>query len=536
MQDSRVEVSAGEEVTPQLTGTGLAGGAISERWMLDAMLNASGGVGAVDSTQGEAAVTRGRGRDRTKRYKGPVQDSAQFLSAEPGPQCNRARIAQGAILEGGPKDATEFIKVETPSGSSLADEIEGVSAQLSAQTLADLGGETRQHGDSVCNESLCSAITPPDPKMSVWNRLIPVIGAVGGPKLNAVGIAVRKDSSPVTKQRLHAELEDGEDPRDQAAYVLRMRQWNAYLSSPIGLAHYERDIEFGERRGDLAKLWVQFCNEPEYLAELKAQLSVEKTDPDYYPGRPLLSTDGVYRPCSVRDREVEDYREAMREMKAVDAMVAEAEQAKVTNESVNQWFDSAGPEAPVPEDKWKEVVNATTPQSLVSWSWERCLGWLSFRNRRQEELNLALSKALYIGADVIDGDHIAVEPEVTFKEHLLQKLDAKLGARKHNVRHRAVRKFNARVLIIKTLVQILKGEAPFDFKNTEADKRALRLVAIRVVTEACKEGVEVLGKKHTIHRHEKNGYVVGVCSAYFVKDEDDLFWEKFASEADNMKA
>jgi len=171
-------------------------------------------------------------------------------------------------------------------------------------------------------------------------------------------------------------------------------------------------------------------------------------------------------------------------------------------------------------------------------SWKKWLcdqiGLTSWRDKRQNARDAAVALAATRAYDVMDDEHVDVEPMVKTVEYIRQSMDNMLGKRKHNIHHRSANRYNKRVAMVKTLVEELKATAPGKFTKTEADRRALHLCVKQVVKAAWKDGVEmgVDNEKRKIRRQERGYYIRAVCVAYYLGDDDDAFWAALESGVD----
>jgi hypothetical protein len=182
---------------------------------------------------------------------------------------------------------------------------------------------------------------------------------------------------------------------------------------------------------------------------------------------------------------------------------------------------------------WAAKMEGRAPacnDTLGTTTFADLIGWDKFRGERQLEKAAAFSVAHYRSIDPIDGDDVDVRAKVGFVESLKQGVN-KLGGRveKHNTKHRASNRFHRRVIVVKTLVNGVKFEAPGTFTASEADRRALHLIVRRVVRDALEKGVELPGGKVTIRDQEKAWYLEAVRTAYYIQEEDDVFWARLAA-------
>jgi len=188
--------------------------------------------------------------------------------------------------------------------------------------------------------------------------------------------------------------------------------------------------------------------------------------------------------------------------------------------------------SPVPSSGWAAKMEGRSPacvDTLGTTTFADVVGWNKFRGERQLEKAAAFSVAHYRSIDPIDGDDVDVRAKVGFGESLKQGI-SKLGGRikKHNAKHRASNRFHRRVIVVKSLVNAVKFEAPGIFTASEADKRALHLIVRRVVKDALEKGVELPGGMVTIRNQEKAWYLDAVRTSYYIHEEDDEFWARLA--------
>jgi len=182
---------------------------------------------------------------------------------------------------------------------------------------------------------------------------------------------------------------------------------------------------------------------------------------------------------------------------------------------------------------WAAKMEGRAPAcdgGLGTTSFADVIGWNKFRGKRQLERAAAFGVAEYRSIDPIDGDDVDVRAKVGFGESLKQGV-SKLGGRveKHNTKHRASNRFHRRARVVKTLVNGVKFEAPGVFTTSEADRRVLHLIVRRVVKDALEKGVELPGGKVTIRDQEKSWYLEAVRTAYYIQEEDDVFWAALAA-------
>jgi len=157
------------------------------------------------------------------------------------------------------------------------------------------------------------------------------------------------------------------------------------------------------------------------------------------------------------------------------------------------------------------------------------VGITAFRKERLLNKQAAQAAAAFRGIDSMDSDHIFCEAKVSLKEACLQKVGQVFGeTKKHNCRHRSANRFYRRVAIVKRLVDKVRFGAPCIFTASDADRRSLRLAVKRVVEDASKDGIEVGGSMSFIRDQEKAWYLKAVCVSYYIREEDDEFWDRLA--------
>jgi len=158
------------------------------------------------------------------------------------------------------------------------------------------------------------------------------------------------------------------------------------------------------------------------------------------------------------------------------------------------------------------------------------LGVTAFRKKRELIAAAAHSVAKYRSIDQIDGEDVDVEARVGYGESILQSVNNGLFGRtkKHTTRHRCANRYHRRVAIVKALVDMVKFEAPGVFTGSDADRRALHLIVRRVVKSASEDGVQLADGHASIRNQEKAWYLKAVCTSYYIREEDDEFWDKLA--------
>jgi len=172
-----------------------------------------------------------------------------------------------------------------------------------------------------------------------------------------------------------------------------------------------------------------------------------------------------------------------------------------------------------------EVVLPVTKarKSIGSKLWSRLFSFGSWRKETQLQANAAVAVATLRGIDVDGDDDIELSPKYGFIGTMRQAVNDKLSESKHNVRHRAARRFRERVRVLKTLSAELKFQS-HGFDKTEADMRSLAIAAKGVVDKAIDD--------KTIHRSYANWYKRGLVACYHIQDEDDEFFARMAAVAE----
>jgi len=187
---------------------------------------------------------------------------------------------------------------------------------------------------------------------------------------------------------------------------------------------------------------------------------------------------------------------------------------------------------PVKSSGWAAKMEGRAPaldNTLGTTTFSDLVGWTEFRDKRQLEKAAAYAVAEYRSIDPIDGDNVDVRAKVGFVESLKQGVNSLGGVeKKHNAKHRSANRLQRRILVVKTLVNEVKFEAPCDFTSSEADRRALHICVRRVIRDALDKGVELPGGKVAIRNQEKAWYIKAVSTSYYIKEEDDAFWAALA--------
>jgi hypothetical protein len=147
----------------------------------------------------------------------------------------------------------------------------------------------------------------------------------------------------------------------------------------------------------------------------------------------------------------------------------------------------------------------------------------------------AFSVAQYREIDPMDGDDVDVGAKVGIAESIKQSMSKLGGARKsHDSRHRAMGRYHKRVRIVKALVNEVMFESPGVFSASDADRRALQLIVRRVVRDAMEKGVTLPGGIGKIRHQEKAWYLKAVATSYYIREEDDEFWDRLISQGENV--
>jgi len=196
--------------------------------------------------------------------------------------------------------------------------------------------------------------------------------------------------------------------------------------------------------------------------------------------------------------------------------------------------EAAAEEAVAPEEgPWQP----DTTQPLRTTTFKDIVGWTSFKRERQLNASASHAVAAYRSFDPIDGEHIPVEARVNFVESIKQGVN-KLVARprRHNVRHRAANRYYRRVAIVKALVDKVRFESPGVFSGSDADKRSLHIIVRRVIKEALDSGVELPNTKAKFPERECAWYLKAVITSYYIREEDDEWWDRLAAEGSAITA
>lgn len=161
-------------------------------------------------------------------------------------------------------------------------------------------------------------------------------------------------------------------------------------------------------------------------------------------------------------------------------------------------------------------------------SWSRFVGWSKFCRKTTVVKQAANAVSAFRGVDLLDGVGLKLEPVVSFSDRVKSKVVDNLGKpEKHSVEHRCANKFNKRVRVVRALTNVLKFKSPGDFTQSDADMRALAILAKQVVEDAIKKGVELEeGQRATVRDQEGYWYKTAIVQFYFVRDEDDTFWDE----------
>jgi hypothetical protein len=122
--------------------------------------------------------------------------------------------------------------------------------------------------------------------------------------------------------------------------------------------------------------------------------------------------------------------------------------------------------------------------------------------------------------DPIGEDDVKIKPVVGVFENILQRVDRKMGHVKHNVRHRSANRFAKNVRTLKVLIQELKF-ATHGFDRTEVDRKCLAIAAKGVVEKAITDGL--------VRKEEGYWFKSAMVHAYFIRDDDEEFFENLAS-------
>jgi hypothetical protein len=185
------------------------------------------------------------------------------------------------------------------------------------------------------------------------------------------------------------------------------------------------------------------------------------------------------------------------------------------------------------DEPWQPNV----AQPLRTTTFKDIVGWTSFKRERQLNASASHAVAAYRSFDPIDGEHIPVEARVNFVESIKQGVNKLIARpRRHNVRHRAANRYYRRVAIVKALVDKVRFESPGIFSGSEADRRALHIIVRRVIKEALDSGVELPNTKARFPERECAWYLKAVCTSYYIREEDDEWWDRLATEGSAVTA
>jgi hypothetical protein len=179
---------------------------------------------------------------------------------------------------------------------------------------------------------------------------------------------------------------------------------------------------------------------------------------------------------------------------------------------------------------WGTVMGKVAPpcvkarKSVGSKLWARVFSWGSWRKESQLQANASTAVAMFRGIDVHDEDDIEVCPKFGVFGSLRQAVNDRLSEAKHNVRHRAARKFRERARLLKKMSVDLKFQS-HGFDKTEADMRSLAIAAKGVVDRYVDD--------KTIHKSLAYWYKQGLVACFHMKDEDDQFWSRWSVAAES---
>lgn len=187
---------------------------------------------------------------------------------------------------------------------------------------------------------------------------------------------------------------------------------------------------------------------------------------------------------------------------------------------------------------WADRLNGRAPamsRGLETTTFGDLIGWNGFQRERQLNSMAAFSVAQYREIDPMDGDDVDVGAKVGIAESIKQRMSKLGGARKsHDSRHRAMGRYHKRVRIVKALVNEVMFESPGVFSASDADRRALQLIVRRVVRDAMEKGVTLPGGIGKIRHQEKAWYLKAVATSYYIREEDDEFWDRLISQGENV--
>jgi len=187
---------------------------------------------------------------------------------------------------------------------------------------------------------------------------------------------------------------------------------------------------------------------------------------------------------------------------------------------------------------WADRLNGRAPamsRGLGTTTFGDLCGWNEFERQRQLNSMAAFSVAQYREIDPMDGDDVDVGAKVGIAESIKQRISKLGGTRKsHDSRHRAMGRYHRRVRIVKALVNEVMFESPGIFTASDADKRALQLIVRRVVRDAMEKGVTLPGGCGKIRQQEKAWYLKAVATSYYIREEDDEFWDRLIAQGESV--